>query len=600
MEESLDEAVKIISKWENYEASSDYCPNTSLFNYHSREEVLEFMRAVKDLQQALQFLTSANSANTTSNKKIVSGQNLLRMSRKRLSREFFSLLKTNKDQLYSKYDHTCFSDDHNNNNNNDDDDDATSKDASVMADLKLIADCMMSAGFTKKCLKVYRLARKSFVEDAVLKLGVRKLKKSQVVKMDWDTIEAKMNNWMSSVRYAVMHIFSGEKIVCDYLFSTCSQPSLVTESIFSDVCKDSALLLFRIPGKLAKHSKKSPDKLFKFLELYETIAELSSEVDRIFASELTSSVRAQARSSASRITEAVRTTLADFEASIQKDNSKNIVPGGGVHQLTRHVMTYFSNLIHHTAALDKILADYPASLQSPLPESYFEGETTTSPVALHFAWLILVLLCKLDAKSELYKDVSLSYLFLANNLQYVVKKVRGTKLFTVLGEKWVTKHGAKVSQYAANYERNGWGRVIAALPCDLTVEIPLDKVKESFKRFNSEFEEEYHKQVDWVVQDPKLREEIKSSIRKKVDARYRKVYEKYRILLAKNRERGKIESVVKFTPEDLENYLSDLLDGPDADDPVSCAAAEMSSEGGSEAPGLQRRRRRLLLLIRQQ
>ncbi|KAK9734873.1 hypothetical protein RND81_04G168800 [Saponaria officinalis] len=594
MEDSMDAAVRIISKWENYESSSDYCPNTSLFNHHSRDDVLEFMRAINDLHSSLQFLTSPNSTYSVSAKKVLSAQHLLRISRKRLSREFFSLLKTNKDQLYPKQDYN-----NNNNNISEEDDTASSEESSALADLKLIADCMMSAGFSKKCFKVYRLARKSFVEDAILKLGARKLKKSQVVKMDWDTIDSKINTWMDAASLAVTHIFSGEKFLCDHLFSTSGQPSLVTETIFADVCRDSALILFRIPGKLAKHSKKSPDKLFRFLELYETISELSPDIDRIFSSDSISVVRSQARSSASRITDAARSTLGDFEASIQKDSSKNVVPGGGVHPLTRHVMSYFSNLIHHTTSLDKVLADYPASLQSPLPESYFEGETTTSPAALHFAWLILVLLCKLDAKSELYKDVSLSYLFLANNLQYVVKKVTGTKLLTVLGEKWVAKHGAKVAQYAANYERNGWGRVLAALPSDLTVEIPLDKVKECFRRFNAEFEEEYRKQVDWVVQDPKLRDEMKTSIRKKVDARYRKVYEKYKILLAKNRERGKIESVVKFTPEDLENYLADLLDGPDADDvqPEITASPEPAA---TEAPGLQRRRRRLLLLIRQQ
>ncbi|KAL9235227.1 hypothetical protein vseg_010007 [Gypsophila vaccaria] len=598
MEESMDAAVKIISKWENYESSSDYCPNTSLFNHHSRDEVLEFMRAINELHSSLQFLTSPNSAYTVPAKKVLSAQHLLRVSRKRLSREFFSLLKTNKDQLYPKVHDNQAAHDHNVYTIccEDEDDTASTGESSAIGDLKLIAECMMSAGFSKKCFKVYRLARKSFVEDAILKLGARKLKKSQVVKMDWDTIESKMNTWMDAASLAVTHIFSGEKILCDHLFSTSGQPSLVTETIFSDVCKDSALLLFRIPGKLAKHSKKSLDKVCRYLELFQTLSEVSPEIDRIFTSDSTSLVRSQARSSASRITDAVRSTLADFEGTIQKDSSKNIVPGGGVHPLTRQVMSYFSTLIHHTASLDIILADYPASLQSPLPESYFEGETTTSPAALHFAWLILVLLCKLDAKSELYKDVSLSYLFLANNLQYVVKKVTGTKLLSVLGEKWVAKHGAKVAQYAANYERNGWGRVIAALPSDLTVEIPLEKVKECFRRFNSEFEEEYRKQVDWVVQDPKLRDEMKSSIRKKVDARYRKVYEKYKILLAKNRERGKIESVVKYSPEDLENYLTDLLDGPDADD----LPLESTPEPPAESPGLQRRRRRLLLLIRQQ
>lgn len=285
---------------------------------------------------------------------------------------------------------------------------------------------------------------------------------------------------------------------------------------------------------------------------------------------------------------------------MQKDAMKTPVPGGGgVHPLTRYVMNYFSSLVNYTSALDKILADCPISLQ--LPESYFEGETTSSPAALRFTWLILVLLCRLDAKSELYKDASLSYLFLANNLQYVVTKVTGSKLRNVLGEKWVAKHSAKVVQYAANHERMGWGRVISDLPEDPTVEIPLDKVKECFRKFNADFAEEYRKQVDWVVLDTKLRDEMKASVARRVGRRYRGMYEKYNQVLSKSRDRGAIEAVIKFTPEDLENFLSELLDGPDSEsnDDAVWAPGDEAPTAGPEAVGVLRRRKRLLLLIRQ-
>ncbi|KAL2899147.1 Exocyst complex component EXO70H1 [Bienertia sinuspersici] len=563
------------------------------------------MRAIKDLHTTLQFFTNSSNSHL-SHKKYVSCQNLLRVAKKRLSTEFFSLLKVSNKHHFA--DHV---DDNNNSieeaNNNqvvftvsNDDYSTTTEEASTMADLKLIVDCMMSSGFGKKCLKIYKLTRRSFVDDILLKLGARKLKKSQVQKLDWETIDSKINQWLKSSSICVK-VFSHEKTLCEHLFSACTLSS-VTESCFSEVCKEAALIWLRIPGKLAKHvTKISPDKIFKYLKLYEEILEVSSDVDRIFSSEMTSPVRSQLRSSLGRVSEAVKAMLTDFEAYINKDASKGLVPGGGTHHLTKNVMNYLVNLSHHAIALDKILADFPVSLQPPLPESYFEGETLSSPVALHFAWLILVLLGKLDSKSEIFKDMALSYLFLVNNLQYVVRKVKSTKLYSVLREKWINKHTSKVIQYAANYERMGWGRVISTLPKDLTVEISLDKVKECFKRFNVDFEEEYRKQVDWVVQDPKLRGEMKASIARKVDARYRKMYDKYKVVLAKSRERGKIDSVVKFSPEDLQNYLSDLLDGSEDDDVVSTNVerGETTSQDGKENPVLQRRSRRLLLMVRQ-
>ncbi|CAO2840005.1 unnamed protein product [Amaranthus hypochondriacus] len=645
MEATLDLSMKVISSWD-YE-TSDISPNTSLFNHHTREEVLEFMRAVKDLHGLLLFYTNSpnNSSINPSHKKIAFCQNLLRIAKKRLSSEFYSLLKTNSKHNIHQF--SLESDQKTRNITNGDNnypinttedssvihhyhhtqcipltenygqglgkeerrqliptEESAVKDSSAIADLKLIADCMMSAGFGKKCLKIYKLTRRSFVDDALLKMEIRRLKKAHVQKLDWETIDLKMTKWLKNVGIC-MKIFSHEKLLCENLFSSGTLSS-VTESCFSEVCKEGALILFIIPGKLAKHAKKTPDKMFNFLQLYDGLFEYTSEIDRIFSSDLTSVVRLEFTSSLGRISDSVKLMLTEFESSINKDTNKAVIPGGGAHPLTKYVMNYLIHLVDHSSSLEKILVDYPVSLQPPLPESYFEGKTLSSPLALQFGWLILVLLGKLDNKSELYKDVALSYLFLANNLQYVVKKVKCTKLYNVLGEKWVNKHGAKVIQYAANYERMGWGRVISALPKDLTVDMSLDQVKERFKRFNVDFEEEYRKEVDWIVQDTKLKDEMKASIIRKVDARYRKMYDKYKVVLAKSRERGKIDSVVKFSPEDLENYLCDLLDGHDeeGEDDLLSIIPQGKSEATSshevkENPVLQRRSRRLLLLVRQ-
>jgi exocyst complex protein 7 len=66
-------------------------------------------------------------------------------------------------------------------------------------------------------------------------------------------------------------------------------------------------------------------------------------------------------------------------------------------------------------------------------------------------------------KSNLYKDVSLSYLFLMNNLHYIVKKVKGSKLLGLLGYGWLRKNQDKVRQYAANYERAAWMKALNCL-----------------------------------------------------------------------------------------------------------------------------------------
>lgn len=217
------------------------------------------------------------------------------------------------------------------------------------------------------------------------------------------------------------------------------------------------------------------------------------------------------------------------------------------------------------------LADYNESLAGvltestlPLPEDYFgnndddnnageTGSSSSSPVTTRFAWLILVLLCKIDTKSRIYTDMALSYLFLANNLHYVISKVRTSNLRVVLGDEWVTNHEGKVTQYLEKYEKIAWGEVVTSLS-DSNEEMFEEHVaKERLKWFNEAFEEAFKRHNEWVVPDSKLRDDLKDSVTKKLTNVATSFYKKYHV--------ETWEEIVRFAPEDLGNYLSDLFLG---------------------------------------
>ncbi|KAE8733003.1 nudix hydrolase 9-like [Hibiscus syriacus] len=350
-------------------------------------------------------------------------------------------------------------------------------------------------GYDKECFKIYKTIRKTIVDEALYNLGVeRALSFQQIQKMEWEALEVKIKNWLNAVKPAVKTMFNGERVLCDKVFAI--SPA-IRESCFTDILREGALALFGFPENVAK-CKRTPEKMFRILDLYEAVSDLWPEIESIFSFESTSVVRSTAVNSLVRLGDAVRTMLTDFETAIQKDSSKTTVPGGGIHPLTRYVMNYISFLADYSGVLSDIVADWPLSVQSPLPESYFgspdKDESISSPISVRLAWLILVMLCKLDGKAEMYKDVALSYLFLANNLQYVINKVRQSNLKLLLGDDWVMKHEQKVRKYASNYERMGWSKVIASLPGNPTAEIPVDQVIDHFRKFNSAFEEAYKKQ----------------------------------------------------------------------------------------------------------
>ncbi|XWS07848.1 hypothetical protein CRYUN_Cryun41cG0028200 [Craigia yunnanensis] len=566
MEENIENAESIITKWDAN--SSSLTRVTPLFN-RNRKEAKEYLKCVRDLRRAMDFYLSQNSASD----KLILAQNLMQMAMKRLEKEFYQILSSNREQLDPESVSSLSSD---GSGSFDDEHELVSEDeaelkkagqsitkvervsALAMSDLKAIAECMSMSGYGKECVKIYKLFRKAIVDRGLYLLGIEKFKSSQINKMHWEALEHTIKNWLNAVKIAVKTLYTGEKILCDHVFSA---SETIREACFAEITMEGAKNLFRFPELIAKN-KKVPERIFLLIELHEAISELWPEIETIFNIELTSAVKLQALSSLHKVGESVCTLLTNVGSSIQKDSSKCLVASGGIHPLARSAMSYISSLADYGGMLSDIVADHPLPGNSPLPESYFENPTSIDgpkpAVSVHLAWLILVLLCKLDRKAELYKDVSLSYLFLANNLQFIIDQVHASNLKYLLGEEWVSRHTKKIKQYALSYESVAWNKVFSSLPERTLSVLSPEAVKDCFRRFNAAFEEAYMKQTLWIVPDGKLRDELKVSIARKLVPAYREFYETYLVTLSGEKNLGVL---VRISPDDLGNYLSDLFHG---------------------------------------
>ncbi|XP_062085859.1 exocyst complex component EXO70H1-like [Humulus lupulus] len=558
MDEKVGVAQSVINKWESNDT-------VSLFN-GDRQDARQYFNAVKDLQSAMQHFISQSSASA----KLIRAQFLMETTMRRFQREFYHILSSNRQYLdpESVSSHSSRASTISSFSDFEEELRITTESISevervsmaAMADLRSIADCMISAGYAKECVKIYTTVRKHIIDEGLYRLGVEKMTVSQIQKMEWNVMELKIKSWLNAVKVSVKTLFYGERILCDHVFASSES---IRESWFSEICGEGAALLFGFPEIVAK-SKKSPEKMFRTLDLYEAITDLWPEISSIFSYKSTSAIRSLALTSLVRLGESVRTMLTDFESAILKDSSKKPVPAGGIHPLTRYVMNYISFLGDYSEVLSIIVSDWQLPVHSPLPESYFGSLNTDnegsslSCMSVRIGWLILVLLCKLDGKATLYKDVSLPYIFLANNLQYVIVKVQSSNLKLLLGEDWMAKHEAKVKQYVLNFERVGWNTVFSAIPEDPTADMTPEQAKEIFRKLIFSFQEAYCKQTTWVAPDPKLRYEIKASVANKIVPPYQAFYERHRSELM--RLCGS-DSVVRYTPENVDSFLSDLFFG---------------------------------------
>ncbi|KAJ8754171.1 hypothetical protein K2173_002070 [Erythroxylum novogranatense] len=551
----IETADSIIMKWNS--DSSTYASVTSLFHKDKREAA-EFLNCVNSLQKVMHLLESEDP-------RLERAQTLMQTAMKRLEKEFYQILSMNRAHLdpesvstRSSRTSTISSSD-----NQDDDEEEIqivgdsiaqleNVSATVMDDLKSITECMISCGYTKECTEVAKVIRKSIIDGGIYKLGVERVSSSKVNKMSWEVLELKIRNWLEAMKIAMRTLFAGERIICDALFAVSDS---TRESCFTAVCREAATLLFNFPELVAKSKRSSPERMFLSLDMYTLITKHWPEIEEIFSFESCSTVRSQALASLTRLSESVHHMLAEFESTIQKHSSKTLPPGGELHPLTIYAMDYLVLLGDYSNVVADIISDWPPQSKPYPPESYFDSphsqDSPTTPLFLRFARLILVVLCTLDRKAEQYKDVSVSYLFLANNIQHVASKVRTSNLVSILGDDWVTKHEAKVRKFAGKYECLAWVPLVGILTEKSTTVITAEEVKDMLKRFNPSFEEVYRKQSSCVIPDLKLRDEVVVSISRKLTSQYRELYQKHR----------SVSKFVKYAPEDIENYLSYLFSG---------------------------------------
>ncbi|XP_010543894.1 PREDICTED: exocyst complex component EXO70B1-like [Tarenaya hassleriana] len=341
----IDSAAEIIQKW-NMEASI-FGRVTSMF-YESKREAMEFIERVKDLQTTMRLLVSEdpNSEN------LARAHTLMQIAMKRLQKEFYQILSMNCAHLDPESVSTRSSLTSARSSTSDfpDDDDATNAagDSIVeveevstiaMSDLKTIAECMIASGYAKECVSIYKSIRKSIVDEGIYRLGVEGISSSKMKKMPWEVAEMLMKSWVEAVNVSLKTLFNGERILCDHVFES---SNTLRESCFSDISREGAFLLFGFPETVAVKNKKNspPEKIFRLLDMYSTIADNWKEIESIFSFESTSIFRKQALNSLICLGDSIRSLLDDFETGIQKDSSKTVVPGGSVHPLTISTMNY--------------------------------------------------------------------------------------------------------------------------------------------------------------------------------------------------------------------------------------------------------------------
>ncbi|XP_052205850.1 exocyst complex component EXO70B1-like [Diospyros lotus] len=438
----------------------------------------------------------------------------------------------------------------------------------VVTKMAGIATVMISAGYENECCQVYSIVRRNAFDEALKSMEFEAKSIEDVQRMYRDGFEAAAETWIQAVKHCAAVLFPRERKLCDSIFTV--DPS-ISQRLFHSLAQSVLRKFINFADAIAL-TKRSAEKLFKYLDMYEVLRDVApavvescSVVDNS-AGELSLEIS----DAVNRIAETAVYIFCDLENSIKCDAAKIPVPGGAIHPLTRYVMNYLKYACEFKDTLEQIFHENQILLRSvslaksDRPNQVESPEHKLSAFAFQLTTVMELLDSNLVAKSKLYKDPSLRYIFLMNNGRYILQKIKGSggEILQLVGHTWYRIRSTVVRHYHKNYQRETWGRVLGCLSHEgLQVNGKVNKpaLKERFKNFGALIDEIHKTQRTWVVGDEQLRSELRASIAAVVIPAYRSFLGRFRQYL--DGGRAGADKYIKYQPEDVETLIEELFDG---------------------------------------
>ncbi|MBA0766661.1 hypothetical protein Gotri_015683 [Gossypium trilobum] len=431
----------------------------------------------------------------------------------------------------------------------------------VIHDLKCIANSMFMSNYDHECRQAYVIVRKDALDECLFDLEIEKFSIEDVLKMEWGTLNSKIKRWVRAMKVFVRRYLASEKWLCDQIFSELGLANFVC---FVEAAKAPMLQLLNFAEAISI-GPHQPEKLVRFLDMYEVLADLLLDIDALFPDEAGSSVKVEYHEVLKRLADSVRATLVEFKNAVATNTSTNPFAGGGIHHLTRYVMNYLRLLVDYKDTLNLLLKNDRSVpvLLSPDSSPSTEDESTSndfsggvSAMTLHLQSLTSILEANLHEKSKLYRDASLQHFFLMNNIHYMAQKVKNSELRVIFGDKWIRKHNWKFQQHAMDYERATWSTILSFLKDESNSSnssISRTLLKERLRSFYVAFEEVYRTQTAWLIPDVQLREDLRISTSLKVIQAYRTFVGRQMYHIG--------EKHIRYSAEEMQDYLLDLFEG---------------------------------------
>ncbi|XP_022768635.1 exocyst complex component EXO70A1-like [Durio zibethinus] len=428
--------------------------------------------------------------------------------------------------------------------------------------LRQIAETLAANDCLDICIDIFVKVRYRRAAKALMRLSpdyLRTYAPEEIDEMEWESLDTAISLWIQHFELAVKTVFVSEKKLCKQVLGGLREV-LVWLECFVKIANKIMAVFFRF-GEGVARSNKEPQKLFKLLEMFDSLEKLKVEFSEIFEGESGADICLRFKELEKLLVHASSKVFWEFGLQIEGTSDSFPPPqDGSVPKLVRYAIHYLKHLTTETysAPMTKVFRTEQVWKAGTLSKP----ETDENLLKDAISNIMEALQRNIKTKSSSYKDKILPHIFVMNTYWYIYTRSRNTELGKLLGEQYIKKKYKTIAEESAYmYQRQSWGPLVRLLENeDLKEQDNDNRGKGAFVRGKTEaffncFDEisQRHRGV-YSIPDADLRAQIREATVKLVVPVYSEFLNAHSTLLpAKS----------YISPEKLQGLLVQVFNGTD-------------------------------------
>ncbi|XWS14804.1 hypothetical protein CRYUN_Cryun35bG0039900 [Craigia yunnanensis] len=428
--------------------------------------------------------------------------------------------------------------------------------------LRRIAETLAANDCFDICIDIFVKVRYRRAAKALMQLNpdyLRTYTPEEIDEMEWESLETAISLWIQHFELAVETVFVSEKKLCKRVLGGLPEV-LVWLECFVKIADKIMAVFFRF-GEGVARSNKEPQKLFKLLEMFDSLEKLKVEFSEIFEGESGADICIRFRELEKLLVHASSKVFWEFGLQIEGTYDGFTPPqDGSVPKLVRYAINYLKYLTTETysAPMAKVFRTeqvWKAGILS-------KPETDENLLKDAISNIMESLQRNIESKSSRYKDKILPHIFVMNTYWYIYMRSRNTELGKLLGEQYMKKKYKAVAEESAYmYQRQAWGPLVRLLEKEDLKEQDNDNrgtgalLRGKMEAFFNYFNEisQWHR-GGYSIPDADLRTQIR-------EATVKLLVPVYTEFLNTNSTLLPVKSYV--SPESLQGFLGQVFNGTD-------------------------------------